>query len=208
MALIAKNKGGGGFELVPEDQHVARCVRVIDIGTQSSDYGPKHQCIICWELPEQMQTFDAEVGPEPCLMSKFYTLSLSEKSNLRGMLESWRGRSFTEEELEGFDLKNLVGVACLLQVIHKLNAKKELRAEIGNVAKLPKGMQCPKQILPSLIFELDASGQREFDLIPAWQQEKVKAAAEYKSFLARLAGVPAESADGVQGEPFSDEVPF
>ena len=40
-------------------------------------------------------------------ISATYTLSLGERSNLRKMLESWRSRAFTPEELQGFDLEKV-----------------------------------------------------------------------------------------------------
>jgi len=38
------------------------------------------------------------------MISKRYTMSLGEQSTLRKDLESWRGKKFTPEELQGFDL--------------------------------------------------------------------------------------------------------
>ena len=39
MALIAKESGGGGsFTPVPPGMHLARCYRIIDLGTQESTY--------------------------------------------------------------------------------------------------------------------------------------------------------------------------
>ena len=38
MGLIAKKSGGGDFTPVPPGMHLARCYRVIDLGTQSGTY--------------------------------------------------------------------------------------------------------------------------------------------------------------------------
>ena len=56
---------------------------------------------------------------KPFLISRRYSLSLHEKSSLRRDLESWRGRAFTQEELRGFDLEVLIGVGCLVSVVHE-----------------------------------------------------------------------------------------
>jgi hypothetical protein len=213
MSLIAKNKGGGSFALVPEDQHVARCVRIIDIGTQDGTYGPKHQCIIAWELPECQQVFDADRGPEPSLMSSFYTLSLNEKSNLRRVLEQWRAKAFTDQELEGFDVSSVISVPCLIQVLHKLNAAKEPRAIINSINRLPRGMTCPPQILDSLVFTLEDGTWEQFELIPEWQRELIKKCPEYPGFVSRINGGPnSQSADEhfqqIDDAGSDDEVPF
>ena len=40
-------------------------------------------------------------------VARVYTLCLHERAALRKDLESWRGRKFTEQELDGFDLEKL-----------------------------------------------------------------------------------------------------
>ena len=114
MALIAKNSGGS-FEPIPIGIHQAVCYAIYDIGTHRGEYQGKtvtrHQIVVCWELDCAMQ------DGRPFGMSKFYTLSLHEKSTLRKDLESWRGKKFTPEELDGFDVEKLIGVNCTLSVI-------------------------------------------------------------------------------------------
>ena len=211
MPLIAKAKTGGNFELIPEDQHIARCVLVADIGTQDGPYGAKHQCIIGWEFPEVLHVFDEEKGEEPAMLSAFYTVSLSDKANLREMLESWRGRSFTPDELNGFDLANLLAVPCLVQVVHHQNNNGDTRAKVQGVTKLHKSMACPEQVVPSRLFSLNESGQEEFQAMPPWIQDKVREAAEYQEWVKRTArGEPQETVTvGAEQGAFSeDEVPF
>ncbi|MHA1379626.1 MAG: hypothetical protein ACTSRG_14730 [Candidatus Helarchaeota archaeon] len=45
-------------------------------------------------------------------------MSLHAKATMRKFLESWRGKKFTKEELEGFDLQKILGKPCQLQIIH------------------------------------------------------------------------------------------
>ena len=75
-----------------------------------------------------------------------YTLSLHENAALRRDLQSWRGRAFTETELAGFDLKTVLGVPCMITLVHSPDGK---YANIQAVAGLPKGMEAPPQVLPS-----------------------------------------------------------
>src|SRR5262245_48984112 len=84
----------------PEGLHQAVCVDVVDRGVQATPWGEKQQVELRWEIEEQNP--DTE---KPFLLSKRYTCSLSEKATLRAHLESWRGRKFTSEELQGFDLE-------------------------------------------------------------------------------------------------------
>ena len=45
MSLTVKATGGGDFELTPEGAYIARCIKVIDLGTQTTtgQYGTKSQ---------------------------------------------------------------------------------------------------------------------------------------------------------------------
>ena len=55
----------------------------------------------------------------PFAIFKNYTLSWSEKANLRLDLQSWRGKPFTQEEMQRFDLKNVLGAWCMLNIIER-----------------------------------------------------------------------------------------
>ena len=126
MAIIAKDNRDENFESMPLGMHQAVCAFVEDIGIQEGSYLGKpirrHQIVICWELAEKMTKGD-NLG-KPFMISKFYTLSLNEKANLCKDLESWRGRGFTADEKDGFDVEKLIGANCFLNIIvmfHLLN---------------------------------------------------------------------------------------
>ena len=99
MTSIIANGGNDtpSYPTVSVGVHKARCVRVIDLGTQQNDYQGqiswKRQVMLIWEVPSETDN-----KGEPLTISKFYTLSLNEKANLANDLVSWRGRPFTETE--------------------------------------------------------------------------------------------------------------
>jgi len=113
MPIIVK-KDKGEFTPAPEGLHQAVCCDVVDLGLKDTTWGPKHKIQLRWQLEETMP--DNE--DKPFLVVKQYTSSLHEKANLRSDLETWRGKKFTEEELEGFDIEKLLGVNCQLQIIY------------------------------------------------------------------------------------------
>jgi hypothetical protein len=116
MGIIAKDNGGD-FEPVPLGIHRAICINVFDIGYQPGYQGapPKHQVVILWEI-EARQKWEPNTGKR-FTVTKFYTLSINAKSNLGQDLESWRTKPFSEEELEGFDLDNIIGKRCQLNLV-------------------------------------------------------------------------------------------
>jgi len=179
MGRTAKDSGGS-FTPAPVGTHLARCIKIIDIGTQHGEWNgePKvrNQIIIFWELPTEMLTLEGE--EKPFTISKFYTNSLHEKANLRHDLESWRGQAFTDGELNGFDLEKIVGQACLVTVIK--NATKD-RTDVQTVTGIPKGMTCPPQVNPSFTFWLDDFSMEKFNSLSDGLKKLIAKSDEYKA---------------------------
>jgi hypothetical protein len=129
---------------------------------------------LTFEFPTELATFKAENGDQPFVISSEFTYSLNEKSRLRPFLENWKGRDFTPEELQGFDISKLLGLAGLASVKHYTDKKGIERAEISSISLLPKGMECPAQINPSVLFSPYAFDQEAFNSLPPFIQEKIK----------------------------------
>ena len=123
MAIIAKGNNNEGFELIEAGVHLGLCYGVIDLGTQKvtfqNEIKLQRKVRILFELPNLKKEFKAGEGEKPFSISKEYTLSLDAKANLYKDLVSWRGKQFSEEELEGFDISKLLGKPCQIQIIHK-----------------------------------------------------------------------------------------
>lgn len=173
----AENKGGG--ELPPEGTHVARCYRLVDLGTQYSERfkTQARKIIIGWELPAATM----EDG-RPFAINKWYTLSWHKKSNLRKDLQSWRGRPFEGDDEQYFDLTKIVGQACLLNIIHEKNNEGEIRARVQSIMALPAGhANTPAAVNPPFIFSLDEFDPKAFDSLHEATQDIIKQSLEYKA---------------------------
>lgn len=162
MSIIARSKGEGqGYDPLPEGSHLAICYAVIDLGDQwSQAYGKMNRKIrLMWEVPGETIVIDGKTMPRA--IGKTYTLSLSPKSALLKDLQSWRGRPFNSQELDGFDLKDVLAKPCLIQVLH--NPKPDgngVYADVSAVMSIPKGMLQGKvaPVNPTIYFDLsDAS---------------------------------------------------
>lgn len=183
MAIIVNEGESKPRLLPPAGTHVARCYSIIDLGTQTIEYMGEekdlHQVRVTWELPEEKAVFKEENGEQPFVLSKDYTLSLYEKANLRRDLESWRGRQFSEAELAGFDISKLIGVPCLLSVVHKTTQKGKTFANISSVSALAKGMACPKQVNPNVEYSITDGSNDVFRSFPDWLKKKIEEAHEW-----------------------------
>ena len=178
MALTVVAGGGGDFKQIEPGTYVARCYRIIDLGTQENEWQGevsfKKQILIQWEFPTELIE-DGEYAGKPFSLSKFYTASLHENAKLREHLESWRSRAFTPAELLGFDLKNILGVPCMISVVKNDKGK----SIIHNVSAVPKGMECPAQVNPSSTFDItDFSG---FDELTDGIKGIIMKSEEYKA---------------------------
>lgn len=199
MPIFAKNVGGSDgvqHQPIPAGTYLARCYSMIELGTLNEVIlGTEklvHKVRITFELPTELRVFNPEKGEQPCVISKEFSLSMGENSNLRKFLTSWRGKPFTEEEAKLFEVTRLLGVPCLLTVIHKQGKKDPSRFydEIGTVSPLMKGMTCPPQVNPTLEFELGAFDQEKFNNLPNFLQEKIRSSQEYRAMFPAQAAMP------------------
>jgi hypothetical protein len=176
MGRHAKDSGGGDFKQAPTGNHVARCIKLIDLGTQHGEYqgqpNTRNQVLVTWELCNEMM----EDG-KPFTVSHFYTNSLNEKATLRAHLEAWRGRQFTEAECKSFDLMNILGKPCMVTII--LNDKG--KAKVSAVAGMPKGMTAPEQINPSSAFWIEEWNEEAYQKIPQGLRDIIEKSDEFKA---------------------------
>jgi hypothetical protein len=157
--MIVAKKSGGDFEVAPAGSHSAVCVDVIDLGVLSVTFGgqtkAQHKVKVVWQIDE------ARRDGKPHQVSQRYTLSLHEKASLRKDLESWRGKPFTEAESSGFDLETLIGIPCMLSVVHNVKGENTY-ANVAGVMKVPRGMQPMKMKDYARATTSDASGAPPF----------------------------------------------
>ena len=184
MAINATNKGVKR-ELIPAGNYIARCYQMIEIGTVKTVFQGQektlHKVRIGWELPTELKVFNPEKGEQPCVISKEYTLSLNEKATLRKMLASWRGKDFTEEQARAFDITVLVGVPCMLNIIHKPSEKDPttIYQEIGSVSPMPRGMAAPEAINPPFVLSYDNFDMAGFETLPDFIKDMMKTSEQY-----------------------------
>lgn len=173
---IAKNTGGD-FTPAPAGTHLARCVGCISLGTQepnSPQFSPAFKILLVWELPEELLD-----SGKAMTVSKELTCSLADKANLRHLLESWRGRQFTKEELDGFDVQQVVDVPCMLTVIHKTSAKGKNYADVSAATKLPKSMPSKPRVNELVRYEIEMGKNAVYESLPEYIRKKIASCEEW-----------------------------
>jgi hypothetical protein len=186
MAIYAEKKEGSDFQPVEPGTYVARCYSMIEIGTIETEFnGEKkkaHKVAGTWELPTELAVFKEEKGPEPYVVSKKYTLSMHEKSNLRKDLESWRGKGYTNDEVKRFDITKLLGQPCLLSVIQqpRMDDPSKTYTSISSISKLMKGQECPPQVNPTKVLSYDEFNWEVFDGLSDYMKDLIKTSEEFQ----------------------------
>jgi len=182
MSLTANDKGGADFEMTPEGVYTGRCYKIIDLGTQTTtgQFGTKeqHKVMVAWELigNDDQKMEDGR----PFSVTQWYTVSLHEKAKLRADLEAWRGKKFTKEELDGFDLGNVLGAYCMIQVVHDETGK---YANVQSIMAY-KGTK-PAPVNPNVVFDIDEPDMAVFDAMSDNMKAKITSAPEWNKPAAK-----------------------
>ena len=152
IVISAESTNETTKEIVPSGTHVARCYSMIHIGTVEWEYQGElkysNKIRLTFELPNEMRDFGGV--DKPMVISKEYTLSLHEKSNLRKDLEGWKGEAFNGSPK--FDVTDMIGKTCMLSVVHKTANSGNQYATISSISKMANGFECGEQFNESFIF--------------------------------------------------------
>lgn len=201
MGLFIK-KEGKEYETCEPGSYLAKCVRVIDLGTQESNYQGKikhsKKILISWALDEK----DSEGNN--FIVSNRYTVSLSTQAILYKDLCSWRGRDFTEEELGGFNLVGIAGKYCIISMtIDNKDGKKY--TNVQSIMPLMKGQKAQGIDVPEVIFDLD---EYDADVFAEFSDGLKEIIAKSPEFVQLKLAEKVEVMSGKQVLEESEDLPF
>jgi hypothetical protein len=189
MSFYVESNQERQFKNVPSGSHLARCYRIVDLGSQKVEYMGEtkiqRKIMIGWELFGQDDE-GAELVTEdgkPMAIFKNYTLSWSENANLRKDLQSWRNKPWTDAEARRFDLKTIIGAYCMLNVIHReVNGKTYANvATIGPVPSLIRQAGLPKAVNKNQLFMITEPDMDMFETFGKGLKEKISSSPEWQA---------------------------
>lgn len=209
------------FLPVPSGSHLARCYRIVDLGTQKTEYLGQikylRKVMFGWELHGE----DNDGNPltteknEPMAIFKNYTLSLNEKANLRLDLQSWRGKPFTDSEAMGFDIGVVLGKWCMLNVIQKLGNEGKVFSNVDGVSPVPSMVNkagLPEGFNPLQVFRLADPDMEMFETFSKGLKAKIESSPEWqaiKSIKTPQKASPSPQAPAKSGfDDMDDDLPF
>ena len=202
MKFQAKNTSD--FTPVPAGNHVAICNAIVDMGLQpgSALYPePKHQVYLRFELPTERISYakDGRDVEGPMSIGRTFTASMSQKANLRAFIEAWVGKKFpNDERAAAFDIFQLLGKKCLLNVTHVEKGERTY-ANIAGASPIPKGMKADYTLVNDLIgFDLELPDEQMFARLPEWLGEKINKRLNPKTPEKVSAGDFGDSVDDIE----------
>jgi len=183
-------ESSGDFERCPPGMHLARCYSIIDLGTQKTEYMGEvkfyHKVRFNWEI------HGTDDDNKPILMkdnrlfsvNKDYTLSWGDKANLKLDLQSWRGKPFSQEEMRRFDLKNVLGAWCMLNVFERpAKTGDKIYTNVDSVSPVPsiiKKNGFPDPHNETVIFNLKEFDLEVFNKFHDYLKQKIMLSPEYQ----------------------------
>ena len=215
MGLTVKASGGAStFKPVPSGMHLARCYRIVDMGTQSTTWKGQTKQQPKVMLQFEVHSEDVDGTPlvtdkgEPMSISKNFTASLADKAILRQELENWRSRAFTQVELQGFQLKNVLGAWAMLSVVKEVGNDGNEYTNISSIN--PVSSSIKKAGLPQghnelKIFDLEHPDMVLFETFGNKIKEKIQSSPEWNK-KDTPAPKPVVQSSGF--DDMADDVPF
>lgn len=211
---ISGKNSGTDFQPHPAGPYPARCTRIIDLGSQPKTFKGQtklvHQIMVSFQSSELMP--DGDMAGKPFLVTAKYTASLGEKSLLRRDLESWRGRPFTKQELDNFDIEAVLGKAALLQIVHSDPAKSrdgKVYANIKTIMTLPSSMTAPVATEPPIFFSFESFDVSVLNKLSDKLQEQIKSSPEYRDLMSgKPLGDRSMANHGTADDDDGEDIPF
>lgn len=210
MSMIASDNGGSSIPKLEGGVYTAISSAIVDLGLQNNEKFDKTQrkFMMIWTILNETIEVNGEQLPRQ--LSKEYSFSLHEKSTLRKDLQAWRGKAFTEEELRGFNILNVLNVPCQLQVLLEEKNGKSYN-NIASIMALPKGTEVDR-LDNTYYFDIETTDSwKNWTKIPQWIRDRIKKAINYKNsgLEEYVAGIK-EDNEETETEMFApiDDLPF
>jgi len=194
-------------EPVPAGVFPARCYKIMHLGTIHDQRLDKmiNKLRIDWELPTETKVFDEDKGPQPLSISKDYTASFNEKSNLYKDLTSWLGDLSQHDE---FELDQLLGKDCMVNIQHKVSGAGNTYAYVASIMPMPQGIECPPPVNPQFVWDYE----NHFDdsvlgNMHEYFQNLIKSSVEYQAKM-NPEDIPEAPMPKKKDDPGFDDLPF
>lgn len=221
--FIAKSENNSAFKPVPAGMHLARCYRIIDLGTQKSVWqgveSEKRKIMMQFEIHGEDENGNPILTGkgEPMSISKNYTKSLYKTAPLKTDLQSWGGTNFIIDERQGFDLNRVLGAWAMISVIKELGKDGNEYTNISNINPVLASIKkagLPEAFNEAKMFDLDSPDMNLFESFGDKLKDKIKSSPEWQRNMKSNPAIRKQSESFDSSKAFDDlesdnsDVPF
>lgn len=175
--------------LMENGNHVARCFMVVDLGLQDSEYEGKQsthpQILIGFEYPEERAVFYDHIGEQPFTLTLRMNWYTGTTAKFRKTIESWRGKAFTDAEMNSFAVNKMLDAYAVTTVVTKTSQKGNDYQKISNIASATKRDRESVKNKPyneNILFSIPGHGfdSKEFRSLWKWIQDDIMRSHQYR----------------------------
>ena len=170
----------------------ARCYAIVLSGTIHSQSFDKDVTYInfAFEIPSETIKVGGDITPRS-IWARYTWPGTHEKAGLRKMLEQWRGKAFTDDDIRtGFPLSKILGAPCILNLTADATPSGDIYNHISSVSKLMKGMKVDVPIQEQIMFNVQDENEdfRQMEKLPPFIQNRIRESFEYKARMNQQVG--------------------
>lgn len=177
--------GGGNFTPAPAGNHIANIIGIAILGTIETSFegriSRKKMVRLYLELTNKKNEEDEG---KPFVVGKDFTNSMHKNAGLRKLIEGGWG-SMTDDQAEVFNLVDLLGCQCMVNVSIETATKsgKQYNDIIG-LAPIPDGMPIPDPVNEEFLFNFNLPfKEAEFNRLENFVQDKIKTSDEWLALV-------------------------
>jgi hypothetical protein len=131
-----------------------------------------------FELVDKTHVFKEGEEPKPFVVGSKLTFSMGSKANLRKIVEGIIGVTLLDHEAEAFDIEQLLGKACLVNIKNTTKGDKTY-TNIETTTPLMEGMVAKEAFNPITKLSFGEWNQGLFDSLPNFLKDIIQASPEY-----------------------------
>lgn len=187
--IITQQETNSEFKPVPPGMHLARCYRLVDLGTQKGTYqgvvSYKRKVMVQFEIHGEDDNGNKLVTSkgEPMSISKNYTKSIHENARLTIDLQSWRGVAFTADERKKFDLSKILGAWAMISVAKSAGDDGKEYTNIVTINPVPSSIKkagLPEGFNEAEEYEIAIHNPALFESFGDKLKDKIKSSPEWQ----------------------------
>lgn len=172
-----QNNNKKEYPLPPEGTTPARLARIIELGTQDTQYGEMKQIILQYSLPMHQIEYNEEwkqqfISTSRMKMSSFKDTKTNRKSTLMKHVDA------LGEGCE--DIKELLGKECLLTIVHNKSMDgSKVYANIDNISKPMPGMNNDELDTEPFYFDFEYPEDDTWNRLSNYQKDIIRSSIDY-----------------------------